>query len=222
MRDFHKYPTILFDLDGTLTDSKDGIIRSLRYSLEKFGIVEDDTEKLTRCIGPSLSYTYKEWYGMGEEDARRAKAYYREYFDREGIFENRLFDGVTELLKALSAAGKRLVIATAKPVDDATRILAYLQVKSYFHGIYGSNRDGTRENKNEVIAFALDSLSLEGVNRETALMVGDRHHDILGARESALPAIAVGYGYGAAEELAAARPDGFANSVKELSALLIG
>lgn len=177
-------------------------------------------EKLTHCIGPSLSFTYKEWYGLHEAQARQATAFYRERFEREGILENTLYEGIPELLEKLKARGKTLAIATAKPTVHAVRILEYQGIASYFSAVFGSNLDGTRENKSEVIAFAL--AEMKPLQMKAALMVGDRSHDILGARENGLASIAVGYGYGTTEELTEARPDGHVRSVEELSRYLLG
>lgn len=220
MRTFGGYDTLLFDLDGTLADSKAGILRCLRYSLEKFNIAEADEEKLTRCIGPSLSFTYKQWYGLSDEDASRAIGYYRAYFERRGIYENTLFSGIPELLRALGAAGKRLAVATAKPAVHARKILEHHGIAQMFIDIFGSNLDGTRENKDEVIAFALESLQIE--SKETVLMIGDRDHDILGAKKNGIASVAVGYGYGDPAELRDANPTAIAASVAELRAILLG
>lgn len=220
MNHFTAYTTILFDLDGTLSDSKLGIIRCLQYSLEKFGIVETDIEKLTHCIGPSLSYTYKEWYGLSDEEARQAVTFYRQRFETEGIFENTLYEGVPALLESLKKSGKTLLVATAKPTVHAKRILMHENIADYFTEIVGSNLDGTRENKGEVIAYALDCL--ENPDKASILMIGDRMHDIIGARDNGLPAIAVGYGYGTSAELTAAKPAGFVNSVEQLKQVLLG
>lgn len=220
MRTFGGYDTLFFDLDGTLADSKSGIIRSLRYSLEQFNIDEIDEEKLTRCIGPSLTFTYTQWYGLSDEDARRAVGFYRAYFERRGIYENTLFAGIPELLRALGEAGKRLVVATAKPTVHAKKILEHHNIAQMFADIFGSNLDGTREHKDEVIAFALESLQIE--RKESVLMIGDRDHDILGAKKNGIASVAVGYGYGAAEELKRANPHAIASSVAELRSLLLG
>lgn len=220
MNNFSAYTTIFFDLDGTLSDSKLGIIRCLQYSLEKFGIIETDVEKLTHCIGPSLSYTYKEWYGLNDQEARQATNFYRQRFEAEGIFENTLYQGIPALLEALKNSGKTLFVATAKPTVHAKRILAHENIASYFTKIVGSNLDGTRENKGEVIKYALTRI--ETPDKGRILMVGDRMHDIIGARENGLSAIAVGYGYGTLVELTAAKPAGLVNSVEQLKKFLLG
>lgn len=219
MVNFKNYDTIFFDLDGTLSDSKVGIIRCLQYSLAKFNIRENNIEKLTRCIGPSLSYTYREWYGLSQEQAKQATEFYRERFEEKGIRENFLFDGVLALVRDLHAAGKKLILATAKPTVHAQRILEHQNIAGYFTEIIGSNLDGTREDKSEVIAFALTKIG--GVNGRKIVMVGDRQHDILGARENNLLVIGVGYGYGTLTEITAAKPDTIVNTVEELRNILL-
>jgi len=220
MQDFTKYNTIFFDLDGTLSDSAIGIIRCLKYSLEKFSIVENEEEKLRHYIGPSLTETYTKIYGMSDAQAVKATAFYRERFEREGIKENVMFEGVNHLLAGLKEQKKTMVIATAKPTEHAKQILEYYQIDHYFTVIAGSNFDGTREHKGEVIKFALSQLETPDV--KNIIMVGDRQHDVLGAKENDLAVIGVGYGYGTIEELTEAKPDKIVSSVAELSKILLG
>ncbi|MDF2564185.1 MAG: 5-nucleotidase [Massilibacillus sp.] len=220
MQNFTKYNTIFFDLDGTLSDSALGIIRCLQYSLEKFNIVDTEGDKLRHYIGPSLTETYTKIYGMSDEEAVQATEFYRERFEREGIKENVMFEGVDHLLAGLKAQKKTMVLATAKPTEHAKKILEYYQIDHYFTVIAGSNLDGTREHKGEVIEFALSQLENRDV--KNIIMVGDRQHDILGAKENDLAVIGVGYGYGTLEELTEAKPDKIVTSVEELSKLLLG
>ena len=220
MQDFTKYNIIFFDLDGTLSDSAIGIIRCLQYSLEKFDIVENEEEKLRHYIGPSLTETYTKIYGMSAAQAMQATVFYRERFEREGVKENVMFEGVEHLLAGLKAQEKTIVLATAKPTEHAKQILEYYQIDHYFTVIAGSNFDGTREHKGEVIEFALSQLETPDV--KNIIMVGDRQHDILGAKENDLAVIGVGYGYGTLEELTEAKPDKIVSSVAELSKILLG
>jgi phosphoglycolate phosphatase len=220
MREFTKYNTIFFDLDGTLSDSAIGIIRCLQYSLGKFNIVENEEEKLRHYIGPSLTETYTKIYGMSAAQAVQATAFYRERFEREGVKENVMFEGVEQLLAGLKAQEKTMVLATAKPTEHAKQILEYYQIDHFFTVIAGSNFDGTREHKGEVIKFALSQLETPDV--KNIIMVGDRQHDILGAKENDLAVIGVGYGYGTLEELTEAKPDKIVSSVAELSKILLG
>jgi phosphoglycolate phosphatase len=219
MQEFKQYKTVFFDLDGTLTDSKIGIIRCLQYSLEKFGIEENDIEKLTRCIGPSLSFTYQQWYGLTADQARQGTEYYRERFEKEGIRENLLYDGVLPLLETLKNLGKTIVLATAKPTVHAKQILQYHKIDSYFTEVCGSNLDGTREDKGAVIEFALSKL--EQVNKQQIVMIGDRKHDVIGAKENGLASVAVAYGYGTETELMEAVPDKIVYSVDEIRQMFV-
>lgn len=214
------YRTILFDLDGTLSDSQEGILQCLRYSLAQMGLEEKDAERLRRCIGPSLTQTYRTLYGMSDADAARALEFYRDCFERQGIEQTALFDGVDALLSALRKRGKTLVLATAKPTLHARRILARNQIEQHFAFVAGSNLDGTREEKSEVIAYAL--AALPEAARASAVMVGDRRHDVEGARENGLASIGVAYGYGGRTELADAGADLVVHSVAELRAALLG
>ena len=218
-RELPMYNTILFDLDGTLTDSALGIIRCLQYSLEKMGIIENDTEKLRRCIGPSLMETYQKLYGMDEKAGWQAIEFYRERFDHVGILENSLYPGVESMLKHLDEAGKTILLATAKPTVQAKSILERYDLAKYFHTITGSNLDGTRVNKGEVIRY--DLLQIPQTQFSDILMVGDREHDILGAKQNQIDSVGVTYGYGTQIELEKAKEDYIVHSVAELEKLLL-
>ena len=212
------YEVILFDLDGTLTDPKLGITKSVQYALAKFGIKEPDLEKLVHFIGPPLIHSFKESYNFSEEDARQGVVYYREYFTQQGIYENAVFPGIPELLARLQKEGKKLVVATSKPTVFAVQILQHFSLDQFFPLVIGSNLDGTRIEKNEVIEFALSQLA--ALPLEKTVMVGDRKHDIIGAKHNGIAVIAVAYGYGTSEELAKAEPNYLVSSVKELEILL--
>ena len=190
------YDIVLFDLDGTLTESGIGITRSVAHALKKRGIVETDQKKLDRFIGPPLIDMFKALYGFTDEEAKQGVEDFREYFAVKGIFENRVYDGVAELLQALQAAGKRCVLATSKPEEYAVQIMERFGLSQYFDRICGATMDETRTDKAEVIAYAM-----EGLEKEKAVMVGDREHDVLGAKANGLDAIGVLYGYGSREEL---------------------
>ena len=188
---------ILFDLDGTLTESGIGITRSVAHSLRKFGIEETDQARLDRFVGPPLIDSYMRYYGFSHEQAVLAVEYYREYYAVTGIFENRVDDGVETMLKALNDAGKICVLATSKPERYAVQILEHFGLASYFFCVAGATMDEKRTNKAEVIAYALEKAGASG----KAIMVGDRRHDIEGAQAHGLPSIGVLYGYGSREEL---------------------
>ncbi len=191
-----RFDTILFDLDGTLTDNGEGITNSVAYALRKFGITPPPREELDKFVGPPLRDRFVELY-VGEEQGDLAVEYYREYFRPHGIFENVVYDGVPQMLAALKAAGCTLAIATSKPEIFAKKIAEHFDLAKYFTVIAGSNLEGTRIKKADVIRYCLELLG----KPDRVLMVGDREHDILGAKAVGLPAVGVTYGYGSREEL---------------------
>ena len=215
-----KYDIILFDLDGTLTNPKEGITKCVQYALGKMNIIEDDLEKLVPFIGPPLMQTFKETYQLTDEDANKALAYYRERFSTVGLYENAVFPGIPELLEKLTAQGKTLFVATSKPTVFSVRILEHFGLQKYFQAIIGSNLDGTRVEKNEVIEYLLSELGDH--DSAKVLMVGDRKHDIWGAQKNGIDVVGVGYGYGSAEELSSAMPNYLVKTVNELEELLLG
>ena len=210
-----KWTTILFDLDGTVTDPAEGIVNSILYSLERMGIEEPDTRVLTDFIGPPLHESYMRRYGLDRDGAFRAVDLYREYFAPRGILENRLYPGMAELLGGLARRGADLVLATSKPTVYARRILAHFHLDGLFAHIQGSELDVRRTRKREVVRAALERVSPRG-----AVMVGDRIDDVRGARENGIPAIGVTWGYARPGELAAAAPEHLVRSVPELARLV--
>ena len=209
---------VLFDLDGTLTDPKAGITRSIQHALRKRGLPVPDADALEPCIGPPLEETFRERFGLAPDDARRAVDDYREYFEPRGLYENAVYPGIPELLARLRARGVRLLLTTSKPTVYAERILAHFALAEHFEHVVGSFLDGRRVAKAELVADAL--ALLEGVPRERAVLVGDRRHDVAGARANGIAAIGVGYGYGSREELEGAGAERFAESVLVLGRLL--
>lgn len=199
------YETALFDLDGTLIDSGEGITNSVAYSLRKFGIEIKDKTELYRFIGPPLHESYEKFYGFSKEKAKTAVEYYREYYREKGIYENQVYEGVEELLKTLYDAGKTLIVATSKPKLFAEQILNYLDLAKYFIYIAGANMDGTMTKKAEVIQYGLTAANVSDFSK--AVMIGDREHDILGAKAIGIDAIGVLFGYGDYEELKNAGAD---------------
>lgn len=212
------YHNVLFDLDGTLTDPKEGIINSILYSLEKLGIKENHTGELDSFIGPPLRSSYIERYRLTDKVADKAVTFYREYFSSRGIYENNVYPGIKELLESLSSKEFRLFLATSKPTVFSERILHHFNLEKYFSAIIGSNLDNTRTDKTEIIAYAVSNYNLKP---EDSVMVGDRMHDILGARNNFMKAIAVTYGYGSPEELQSSRPDYMADDCKELESIIL-
>ena len=209
------YRVILFDLDGTLTESGEGITRSVQYALEKIGKPEEDREKLKVFVGPPLLEQFMNYAGLGEETARRAVEYYRERYKKQGIFENELYPGVEQMLQGLREKGFRLAVASSKPEYFVTQILEYFHINQYFEQIVGSGLDGSRSSKAEVIEETLARLQMSD-HRQDVLMVGDRKYDVLGAREAGLSCLAVSYGYGSVEELEAAEPLKIVDSAEEI------
>ena len=199
--------TVLLDLDGTLTDPGLGITNSIAHALREAGMAVPPREQLYRFIGPPLLEEFQAVYGLDEAGARRLLAGFRAYFEETGIWENRVYDGVPEMLARLREAGLRLVLATSKPEVFARRILERFGLMPYFHTVAGSDCAETRARKGQVVAYALEQ---SGARR--ALMVGDRRHDVDGARENGLPCLGVLYGYGSREELAAAGAAGLAET----------
>ena len=214
-----KYNVILFDLDGTLTDPKIGITKSVQYALVKFGIEEPDLDKLIPFIGPPLVESFQEFYSLNQEQAQAAVCYYREYFAKTGMYENAVYPGIKELLAELKSAGKELIVATSKPTVFSEQIIEHFGLTQFFKAIVGSNLDGSRIHKDEVIAFALQELT--GIAYDRVIMVGDRKHDIIGAQKNGIASIGVTYGYGTQEELTQAKPVYSAATVEELGKLLL-
>lgn len=212
------FQSILFDLDGTLTDAAPGITNSVKYALSKFGIDETDDNKLRKFLGPPLISSFMEFYGFSKEKAQKAVEYYREYFVPHGIFENEVYSGIPKLLQKLKADGKTLIIATSKPETFAVQIAEHFEIDSYFDLIAGSNLDNTRSKKAHVIEYALETLGI--LDRAHAVMIGDREHDIKGAKKTGLRSIGVLYGYASPGELENAGADFTANSPEELYTII--
>jgi phosphoglycolate phosphatase len=211
---------ILFDLDGTLTDSGPGILNSLQYALEDQGIEPPQREQMRTYLGPPLAVTFREVFGMDEAQTARAIDKYRERYHDVGLFENSVYDGVPELLAELQDAGLRLVTATSKPDYSATRILQHFQLDQYFEFIGAAALDGSRDSKSLVIAHTLGSTNTHP-DSHNMVMIGDRHHDVHGAREHGIDTIGVLWGYGDAEELTSAGAINITKNPASLKNLLL-
>lgn len=215
------FDIILFDLDGTLTDPKEGITKSVQYALRHLGIDEPDLDQLLRFIGPPLKDSFKVYYGFDEQQTDKAIAKFRERFTDIGIFENGVYEGIHELLEVLKQKGKILAIATSKPWVFAERILEKYELRSYFDIVVGSELDEkTRCTKTEVIIEVLRKLQLKDEELSRVVMIGDREHDIIGANNCHLSSIGVRFGYAEPGELEAAGATYIVESVGELKALL--
>lgn len=213
---------ILFDLDGTLTDPKEGITKCVQYALAHFGIDVPNLDDLMCFIGPPLVDSFQMFYGFSEEKAEEAVVKYRERFKDIGIFENGVYDGVLELLKACKAAGKTIGLATSKPEEFARRILDKYGMAEYFDEITGSTMDGRINAKGDVIMEAFRRMGIDGPDKkERVIMVGDRKHDIIGAKQCGIESIGVRFGYAEEGELEAAGADYIVDTVEELKKLCI-
>ena len=196
-----RWNTVLFDLDGTVTDPKEGITCAVAYALRQQGIIADP-DTLTSFIGPPLHESFPELFGLTEEQTDRAVEDFRAYFSRQGWAENIPYKGMAELLESLQGAGLKLVIATSKPEEFALRIMEHFGLAAYFHRICGAQRE-------------------DRASAQKGSVVGDRRFDVAGAHENGLPAIGVLYGYGGREELENAGADYLAADLHELKQLLL-
>ncbi len=215
----------LFDLDGTLTDPREGITKSVQYALKKQGIEEPDIRKLEFFIGPPLRDSFMTAYGMSREKAEESVAFYRERFAPIGVLENKIFDGIPQLLKALSESGVKIAIASSKPTVFVHQILEHFGIKTYFDVIVGSELDGRRDTKEEVVEEALRQLGMldmDASDRKSACaMIGDRKFDIQGAKAFGLTGVGVRFGFADEGELEAEGADYIVDTVKELQKLLL-
>jgi phosphoglycolate phosphatase len=188
---------IYFDLDGTLTDPKPGITRSIQYALGKLDRDVPTEDELTWCIGPPLHASLKKLLGT-DDLADKALSLYRERFADIGLFENRIYPGIEETLSAVAGSGRRLFVATSKPGVYAERIIDHFKLTAYFERVFGSELDGTRSDKTDLLGYAL---RMTGVDPSRAVMIGDRSHDMIGARNNKMTAVGVLYGFGGQQEL---------------------
>lgn len=194
-----KYDYIAFDLDGTLTDPEVGLVKGFVYAFDRVGIKYDDPKALRRYIGPPLHEEWKREYGFTEEETARAIAIFREYYDELGWAENRVYDGIVELLGALKAMGKTIVLATSKPENTARRIMALFGLDKYFDFCGGASTSSTRDKKWEVLEYSL--LSVGATDKSRCILIGDRKYDAEGASIYGIDSIGVLWGHGSEEEI---------------------
>ncbi|MCQ2512883.1 MAG: HAD family hydrolase [Lachnospiraceae bacterium] len=211
------YNTVLFDLDGTLTDSAPGIINSIKYALNKLNI-EVNEKTLNNFIGPPLVKSFAKYYGMNEEESRNAVDIYREYFADKGMFENSVYPGIEDSLKKLKEAGKQLMVCTAKPEVFAVQILKHFHLDSYFDYIGGSLMDETRTSKYEVMEYLIQLCQLDVKH---TVMIGDRADDINAAKKARMDCIGVFYGYGSPVELTTAGAKFFCGNPASLADVIL-
>ena len=213
---------LLFDLDGTLTDPKLGITTCVQYALHSLGIEEEDRDKLEPFIGPPLKDSFMDFYQLDEARAEAAIEKYRERFKDRGMFENEVYPGIRRMLYRLKKNGAVLAVASSKPEVFVKKILEHFHLTGYFDVIVGSELDGRRVAKEEVVREALRRLFPGGdMDHDNIVMIGDRKFDVFGAKDNKVVSVAVSYGYGSMEELKEAKPDYIARSVRELEALLM-
>jgi phosphoglycolate phosphatase len=206
---------VLFDLDGTLTESGPGIIGSVAYALDVIGAPPLDDARLLQFIGPPLHDSFRDVAGLGDVDVEYAMTAYRRYFQDRGMFENAVYPGIPALLEALVDAGRRLGIATSKPVPYAMPIVEYFGLREYFEAVCGPVLDGIGADKTSVVADALAGLRISA--GADVVLIGDRSHDVVGAHANGIPCVGVLWGYGSRDELMAAGADAIVADVEELA-----
>lgn len=209
---------ILLDLDGTLVNSREGIVKSVYYALDSLGIEESEPEKLNRFIGPPLDYSFRTFYHLNETGVRKAVEKYRERYKDKGVYECKVYPGMERTVKALYADGACLCLATSKPQPFAEQILEMFHLTPYFHVIVGATFDHTRSEKADVVAEVLRQLPT--AKKEEIIMVGDREHDIIGAKQNGIESIGIRHGFAEKGEFEAAGADYIVKDADELLALL--
>ncbi|MCL2354465.1 MAG: HAD-IA family hydrolase [Oscillospiraceae bacterium] len=213
-----KYKNILFDLDGVITDSGEGIMKSVKHALDYFSIEIKDEVELRRFVGPPLKDSFAKFYNFSEEETKLAIEKFREYFTVKGMYENKVYEGIDELLEELTKTGKKVFVVTSKPEKFSIQILEYFDLAKYFTGISASTMDLSKSKKAELIKDALENYKLK---LEETVMIGDRAEDIIGANENNADSIGVLYGYGDYEELYKVQSTHIVKDVIELRELLI-
>ncbi len=212
-----KFDTLLFDLDGTLTDSTEGILNCLIYAIERMGFeVPEDTNIF---LGPPIRQSFAEFLGMNGEQVDEAVRIFRERYSDTGLFENRVYDGIPGMLERLKSGGKRLMVATSKPQVYAVRIFEKFGLAQYFEIVGGAELDGSRDYKDEVIEYVLAKAGI--TDRSTVLMIGDRRQDVLGAHKTDIECMGILWGYGSVEELTQAGADYIARTPQEAADMLL-
>lgn len=213
---------LLFDLDGTLTDPKEGITKCVEYALNAYGIQVTSLDDLMCFIGPPLVESFQMFYGFDQNKAEEAVEKYRERFRDIGIFENRVYEGIHQLLGSCKAAGKKICLATSKPEVFAVRILDKYGLSEFFDEVVGSTLDGSINAKHEVIAEVFRRLQIESdEDKDRVIMIGDRKHDILGAKRMDIQSIGVEFGYAEEGELLEAGADYIVDTVADLEKLCL-
>lgn len=208
--------TVFFDLDGTLTDPRIGITRCIQHALEQLGAAVPAADDLTWCIGPPLLETFQSMLG-DDGSAQAALIHYRERFSEIGLFENEVYEDIPSAIGHLADSGVPLFVATSKPQVYAERIVEHFGLGPYFEHVFGPTLDGVRSSKTDLLRYALGQI---GAAPDTAVMVGDRRHDMIGARENGVAATGVLYGYGSRQELEAAGAQALLSNPGEIARIL--
>ena len=208
---------VIFDLDGTLNQSGEGIKNSAKYALKKFGIDANDDKTLSKLIGPPLKFGFSEYYGLSDTDSEMAVKYYREYYSQKGIFECVLYSGIEELLSKLKSAGKKLLIATSKPYEYTIKVLENANILHYFDCVEGISFSDEHATKQQLI---YNCISKTNAQLDSCVMIGDRKYDIIGAKQNGITSIGVCYGYGSKQELVEHCADYTVDTVEQLENLL--
>ena len=209
---------VLFDLDGTLIDSREGIINGFTYALNAFDIEVTDRKFMEQFIGPPLDESFSKYYKFDKNQTEKAVKKYREYYSVEGVYLNKLYDGMKELIEDLHKNSRKVILATAKPLEFSKRILEQHNILQYFDFLSAYMLDGTRTTKSDIIKYALDNT--DNMKFEECIMVGDRYYDIEGAKENYIPTIGVTYGFGTEKELKDAGATYIAHDIDELKQIL--
>lgn len=194
-----KYDVIIFDLDGTLSDSGEGITKSVQYALQKLNILEDNLDDLKHFVGPPLKAEFMKSYHLTEEQGTDAVRFYRERYIPTGIYETSLYEGVRELLDRLKADEKIIAMATSKPQPLAEEVLKFLEIENYFDFVMGADMIGGKQSKEDVLSALLEVLPIK--DKSQMIMVGDTNFDVLGAEAVGISCIGVAYGYGDKKEM---------------------
>lgn len=215
---FSQKQVILFDLDGTVIDSKEGIFNSIYYVFKKLSMKEDDSSVLNKFIGPSIASSFRNLYGMSDEDANHAVDIYREYYKSKGIMECSVYDGLEALLIKLKQQNKKIGLATKKPEQFAIEIMEKCNLIQYFDYICGSSLDETNDDKSHIIARCAEELS--NGNLDTVVHIGDTYYDVIGAKQANVECIGVLYGFGSKEELVSEGAHAIAKDMNELTQIL--
>lgn len=210
------YRAVLFDLDGTLTDSGPGIMNCVQYALEKIGRPEPDVQKLRVFVGPPMIRQFMDYAGIDEDEARQAVVYYRERYVPTGIFENSVYPGMSELLAFLKAKGYKVAVASSKPEFMVKTVLEHFELLQYFDELVGAAPDGSLTDKADVIREAMRRLGIPDERKKEVLMIGDTRYDVEGAGKAGVDCVAVAYGYGEKRDLEAAAPLRIVDTVEEL------